>query len=149
MKLNQMKPFNLEKALAGEPVMTRDGGIVKGLHKCLNDIEVMKLRGFLYYSDPESNKHYFGREELEWQLSGVNSNNIPNNRHDLFMYEKRVKGWIWVHKEKYALEGGNASRYDSSDVYESREDLINAGYFDEVDGQIIEIEIGVKEDETI
>lgn len=39
------KPFNLEKALAGEPVVTRDGREVKDLHK--SAFNLYPIRGYV------------------------------------------------------------------------------------------------------
>lgn len=49
------KPFNLDKALAGEPVVTRDGREVRNLHSILfSQYEVEGSVGsccFLWYAD--------------------------------------------------------------------------------------------------
>jgi hypothetical protein len=80
-----MEPFNLERVLAGEPVVTRDGREVTEIHffrTCIEDrpiVAVIKGEIFIF----KDNGFYFG--------SGY------EHRLDLFMKSKVVEGWINVY----------------------------------------------------
>jgi len=84
-----MKPFDLEKALAGEPVVTRDGRKVTQLHmfncdECL----IYPLYGVVF-------------ENLEkWKRDGK-YNIREESQNDLFMAEKEMCCWVNVYQNGY------------------------------------------------
>lgn len=84
-----MKPFNLERALAGDPVITRDGRkvlkVLDGRHPKVNQYyQIFALiEGDLVYTTYSvSGAYRQGSEE----------------RQDLFMAPKKREGWVNVNK---------------------------------------------------
>jgi hypothetical protein len=82
-KIQNMKPFDLEKALAGEPVVTRDGRVVKELirFKTLNDWSVFAVVGNCVIQCNDNGQH----------------SDCEHNSLDLFMAEKpkvKKEGWV-------------------------------------------------------
>lgn len=83
-----MKPFNLQEALAGKPVVTRDG---------------RDATHFVHY--PEAVKHKVtaivnGRIETYWATTGSWNyhDDGPSGLHDLFMATTKKTGWINIYK---------------------------------------------------
>jgi hypothetical protein len=79
-----MKPFNLERALAGEPVVTRDGRPVKiaGYNK-----DATKTHALLGWDDVN--------DSMTWDLSGKFNPNVEAfSSLDLFMAPTERKEWI-------------------------------------------------------
>jgi hypothetical protein len=78
-----MKPFNLKEALAGKPVVTRDGRPVK-------------IAG--YNHEAESHNKILGwvdRTFISWYESGIYDECIDNtHKNDLFMAPTERKEWI-------------------------------------------------------
>lgn len=95
-----MKPFDLEKALAGDPVVTRDGREVTSLH--LFDCEG--------YAHPLMG--VCDGQILSWTKDGGYFD--PTNYHinDLFMKSKTVVKWVILKKNGYW------NCYDSKDKAE-------------------------------
>ena len=80
-----MEPFNLERALAGEPVVTRDGREVTEIHffeTC--------TKGYAVIAIIEGDKFGFTN-------NGYYLDNSTEHRLDLFMKPKVVEGWFNVH----------------------------------------------------
>ena len=116
-----MKPFDLEKALSGDPVITREGYKVTQLKKYT-----------LRYREAIVGVIYNGYENdntvTTWNLNGNFYKNIQNDSRDLFMAEKP--------KKKYYL--GILGMF-TSPLYESKNELIekNENQWE----KIIEIEL--------
>lgn len=98
-----MKPFNLERALAGDAVITRDGR------------EVTQLVKF----DVESKYKLFGvvsKNTCSWILEGKHINYYQQeSKYDLFMNPTTVKveGWINVY-----VDGYHSKFYSSKEIAE-------------------------------
>jgi hypothetical protein len=96
-----MKPFNLEKALAGEPVVTRDGRKIKDLHFFHTLTRDCKLYGVI------NNSVMAWTNEGHWLSTG------QEQPEDLFMEEPEK--WVNVYYSKVQDEVW------ASDFYESEE----------------------------
>jgi hypothetical protein len=116
-KKQTMKPFDLKKALAGEPVVTRDGRPVKIAGYNENAHEFYRLA---YWVD--------GGVCLACKSDGKYSNSDSVN--DLFMVPKPVtkkEGWVAVWGGVlYPAEGGQIA--GCSHVYESKEAAVAAEF---------------------
>jgi hypothetical protein len=123
-----MKPFDLEKALAGEPVVTRCGFKVQELHLFKNKVSnplVGIINNEIYAWNEEGKGMSMFKEEL-----------------DLFMAPKNVKRYIYV--EKFSLPfGRNTQRTAYTKAFINKNDLIRKFNLKEED--ILEIEIEVDE----
>lgn len=105
-----MKPFNLEEALNGAKVVTRDGRFVTQLIK-FNADEKETLYGVV------------SNEIVSWKDDGRFSFVPPYNDHilDLFMFVEPIRIWVNIFK-----------RYNGNDIYvganryKSKEDAINS-----------------------
>jgi hypothetical protein len=110
-----MEEFNLERALSGEPVCTRDGRDVTQLirFKCE---EKMKLFGVL-----DEGVHYWN-DDGSWKVDS------DTNNKDLFMKPKENAIWVNVHSKDsriWIVEGDDdgfkteqeAKRYSFGDIY--------------------------------
>lgn len=86
-KQSNMKPFNLEKALAGEPVVTRNGLPVRISGYLDNALEFHKLTGWVFMPDNITT--------MSWEPFGCASN--AEGPMDLFMASVKKKGWINIH----------------------------------------------------
>jgi len=82
-----MEPFNLERALAGEPVVTRDGRKVTQIH-VFDVSEKYKVYGVV------SDKYI-----TCWDINGNYTHGLEESNHDLFMKPKVIEGWINVYQE--------------------------------------------------
>lgn len=82
-----MEKFNLEKALAGEPVVTRDGREVTEIH-CFKTC----TKGFTVVAVIDGEKQGFHNDGSYW-------GNGNDHRLDLFMKPKVVEGWFNVYQE--------------------------------------------------
>lgn len=82
-----MKPFDLEKFLAGEPAVTRDG---------------RKVIDFHYFKDAQADSQLVIRLNDNRVLSNYSTGNYHGMKsespNDLFMEEKEVELWINVYK---------------------------------------------------
>ena len=81
-----MKPFDLERALAGDPVVTRDGEPVTQLH-VFEGIEGYCLFGVV------------DAAVRTWLIGGYRNYGL-NSSEDLFMAPKTQKRWtvVWINK---------------------------------------------------
>jgi hypothetical protein len=96
-----MKPFDLEKALSGEPVITREGKEVKQL-KYFNTKEANCLYGVMDY------------EVYYWKINGTVTNK-GSHTHDLFMAPKTMKVWANVYySDKKGLVIGSMYQNEES-----------------------------------
>lgn len=80
-----MEKFNLERALAGEPVITRDGRDVTEIHffeTCTKGYAVIAI---------------IEGEKFGFTNNGYYLNNSAEHRLDLFMKPKVVEAWINVY----------------------------------------------------
>lgn len=87
-----MKPFDLEKALAGDPVVTRDG---KKVTEIIHLKTVPPSRSIIFVFDGRA--HETGEDGRFY--FGMNTESV----NDLFMAPKIVKkeGWINIYKDSY------------------------------------------------
>lgn len=106
-----MKPFDLVKALAGAPVVTRDGRKVEQLVK-------FSPNGCIYLGGVLCNRRPNG-DELEWWRSDGSAIGNGEEHLDLFMSEpEKVKreGWINI----YSNESGG--HYAAHRIFEGPAD---------------------------
>jgi hypothetical protein len=103
--MTNRKPFDLEKALAGEPVVTGDGR------------KVLELKLFKSQIDNPLVCLIEGREGLV----SVRSNGLAmcDHDYDLFMAPKKKKLWIAVSKEPY-----QSNAHFGSAAYKEKDELI-------------------------
>jgi hypothetical protein len=106
-----MEKFNLERALAGEPVITRDGSEVTRLF--LIDVDSKyKLVGVVKKS------------LLRWTDKGYFLDITNKSENDLFMKPKENAIWVNVYKNEY----GKLFSRDYSSEEEAKESADNIGY---------------------
>jgi hypothetical protein len=99
-----MKPFDIEKALDGEPVVTRSGQPVTELTLFYATKEEYCLRGVLEH------------EIMGWSVSGEYDKNIENHSRDLFMAEP--ERWVNIHFN------AKPQRFFGGLIYESEADAL-------------------------
>lgn len=80
-----MKPFNLEKALAGAPVVTRDGKEVTQLHWFELGAHAYPLFGVIHYESKQIVKSFTKDGEEYTNMDSVN---------DLFMKTTKKVGYV-------------------------------------------------------
>lgn len=100
-----MKPFNLEAALKGEKVVTRDGREVTQLVK-FDAMEIYPLKGVM------------NRQVHAWTEKGEFNNEVREHNYDLFMAPKEVTLWVNVYKQK-------SGKYWFGDPFLSEEETRN------------------------
>lgn len=93
IKLNNMKPFNLEEAKAGKPVCTRTGDKVRILCFDRND-SVYPIVAAISYSTGEDIELYTNNGETS--MGSVHST-------DLMMATEKKKGWVNIYLEDIAV----------------------------------------------
>lgn len=106
-----MKPFNLEKALAGDPVVTRDG---KKVTEIVHLKTVSPSRSVIFVADGyayetgEDGRFFYG-----FTAESVN---------DVFMAPKIVKkeGWINIYNDSYLANRIYPSK-EEADFFQSQE----------------------------
>ena len=87
-----MKPFNLELAMKGEPVVTREGKKILEIHCFEKVLGQYRLVGVNENGDL-----------LSWTITGSYNNTEKGHKNDLFMATKTQKVWIAVNTtEGYA-----------------------------------------------
>ena len=101
-----MKPFNLEEALAGKPVVTRDGRKVTELYlfKTANSSYPLRVCIDKDIKDYTDRGTYYAKD--------------TTSEHDLFMEEPIIESWVNVYCNGYVYLSG---------CYESKEGAIK-GY---------------------
>lgn len=82
----QMKPFNLERALAGDPVVTRDG------HR-VTDLRYFNRQGILYPIIGVLEVDDANPEVETWTLYGRFRTHCDSD-YDLFMASTKHEGWV-------------------------------------------------------
>lgn len=92
-----MKPFNLEEALAGKPVVTRDGNAVEILAHGLNNPDYTIAAIIKYESGMERTLSYGSKGEF---LIGVKSSN------DLMMKAVTRRDTVTLYKNEYTGQRG-------------------------------------------
>jgi hypothetical protein len=105
-----MKPFNLDKALAGEPVVTRDGRKVLDLYH-FKDVKT-KFSLVVFISGNSSVDHY--------TIHGTWTEDFENQELDLFMFEPET--WINVYYSKVQDKIWNSVKYNSEK--EAKENIV-------------------------
>lgn len=101
-----MKPFDLERALAGDPVVTRDGRPVKVM-PVLRNHNYYPVVGFVRLGDVE----YVELFTLTGKWVGSN-----DNSNDLFMASVKHEGWVNIYPSEDCLP---TSHYTSKPIYGS------------------------------
>lgn len=108
-----MKPFDLEKALAGHPLSTRDGRKVLDFHYFKDAYQDYKIYGLVENAD----KSNF----LESYSIDGKCNGSEDNPRDLFLVTTKKTYWVNVYRDGERINTGLA--------YESEEEAkINANY---------------------
>ena len=108
-----MKPFDLEKAKAGEPVCTRDGCEARILcfdkiNACSTSIVALYLRDGIEYLQTYHN-------------DGKISSKVDSIR-DLYMKSQKREGWVNIYKDS------NGTYKNSILIHLSKEDAIKERY---------------------
>jgi hypothetical protein len=88
-----MKKFNLERALAGEPVVTRNGKKVTELHLFKNETLIQPLYGTVEGDD----------DVFSWTTFGI-YNPGKETSWDLFMAGEKKSVWVNVYKNDFIDE---------------------------------------------
>lgn len=101
-----MKPFNLEEALAGKPVVTRDG-------------KPAKIVGH----NPEAESHYalvgwVEKRVKSWSIEGKYVDNIQHNT-DLFMAPETKDVWVVLFSSKNEVYIRSSVVYQDKDLAET------------------------------
>ena len=102
-----MKPFDLEKALAGEPVVTRDGYRVTDIHLFSGAITNWKVIAHI-----ENNSSVYS-----FTIDGKYSDNDAGSDYDLFMYEP--ERWVNIYWDEMT------EKAYSDGIYKTREEALN------------------------
>jgi tellurite resistance-related uncharacterized protein len=110
-----MKPFNLQKALAGEPVVTRDGNKVTEIHNFSTrhgEMTVFAIIEGCFLTFNNNGKHY--------------SSEFVDSNFDLFMAEPEA--WINIYYSKVQEKIWNSVKYNSEE--EAKENIVttNSSY---------------------
>jgi hypothetical protein len=105
-----MKKFNLERALAGEPVVTRNGKKVTELHLFKNEILIQPLYGTIEGVN----------DVLYWTTKGI-YNPTKESSWDLFMAGEKKSRWVNVYDYGDTLVIGDARS-------ESKEEAVISKY---------------------
>jgi hypothetical protein len=108
--MTNRKPFDLQKALAGDPVETREGREIKVVFVSEMNEEYPVL---CVYKDID-----FEYVSRWYKKSGQEYSNRESNL-DLFMLTKKKALWIAVSKEPYA-----SNAHYSSAAFKSKDELI-------------------------
>ena len=114
MKQN-LKPFDLQAALAGKPVVTRDG-------------QPVKIAG--YNEDAQSNHHIVGWVDghlCAWDSSGkVSSNNKKEDEDDLFMAPEKREVWVCLYRlgDSFGLGQSSTKRGAEAAAHGSKGEVI-------------------------
>jgi hypothetical protein len=105
-----MKPFNLQKALAGEPVVTRDGQKIIEIHYF--KYVKTKFPLVVHIENNSSVDHY--------TINGKWTEDFENEELDLFMAEPEA--WINVYYSKIQDKIWNSVKYNSEK--EAKENIV-------------------------
>jgi hypothetical protein len=124
-----MKEFNLERALAGEPVITRNGKKVTQLHLFKNDELIQPLYGMVEGDDDVFNWSTYGKYNFSKQTS-----------FDLFMAPEKRSCWVNVYQNS-KLESIQIFAGDSYPNKETAIEHIDNIYFRQFSTYIKTIEI--------
>jgi len=109
-----MKEFNLQAALAGEPVVTRDGRKITDLHY-FKDVKT-KFSLVVHIENNSSVDHY--------TIKGTWTEDFENQELDLFMFEPEK--WINIYHSAVRDEAWCSRFYESEK--EARENIIDGNY---------------------
>ena len=90
-----MKPFNLEEALAGAPVVTKKGDLVTGIVK-------FNLKNDSPY--PVAGIHY--NHVCLWSKEGI-FNVSTDTQHDMDLFMAEPQKFIWINLWQQLHENGN------------------------------------------
>lgn len=115
-----MLKFDLEKALAGEPVVTRDGQPVKIAGYNPDAHHLHQISGWI-----DGIVH-------GWGANGVFSDLFEKNSRDLFMAEKpkvKKEGWVNVYRaSKNLISTSSDVHEDTGHVYKDKDTAIENGW---------------------
>ena len=124
-----MKPFDLERALAGDPVITRNG---------------LPVTQFVLFKDTNHSYNLHGVLEkcvVSFTENGLFYQGGIHSKNDLFMAPKTQKLWIAISKE-ISLLPDRMTSYATSCAYENIEKLKNVGHYaDETKWRYVQVEI--------
>jgi|SRR6478752_9365268 len=113
-----MKPFDLEKALAGHPLVTRDGRKVLDFHY----FKVMTQYRFPIYAAIENiggSYPYFTQFDIE----GSEHSGIEESQNDLFLASTKKTYWMNIYKD------WNGSIILGGNLFESMEEAIDSAKY--------------------
>lgn len=80
-----MKPFNLEKALAGEPVLLRNGSKAYVLRQFKHKADGLKSKSLLGYKIYKTDEGKFVESSMEWYEDG--SSGMPAHNTIIGMWD--------------------------------------------------------------
>jgi len=104
---NNLRPFNLQQALAEKPVVTRDGRTISELHylKTSNSKQrlIAVINGLTCFYDDNGKYNY---QEYE-------------THHDLFMAPETITKWVNVYDKGDGYETGQVLLYDTEEYAKS------------------------------
>lgn len=98
------KPFNLKKALAGEPVVMRNGCKVKAVY-CIKEAEPQKVLAIL-----EDEKYQWCNNDGSFKYD---SNKDRESDFDLFMLEEPMIKFLNVYKNEEEYYYSSSTMYDT------------------------------------
>ena len=129
-----MKKFNLEKALVGDAVVTRDGKNVK-VFFVSDKGDLYPIKGVV-----DINTYW---EIQTWDKEGLYHNTANPNNMDLFMKPVKKKLYIAIKNTSLPCSSLEPSKffYATSNAYLSKDDVLECAI--EAVHQIVEVEIDV------
>lgn len=113
--MKNLKPFNLERALVGDTVLTRDRRKVINLRKCKIGNNIQPIIGHIENDGREG-------DLTGWDLDGKYRNNYESSL-DLFMIPKKITYWANIYRNHEEI--GNL--HVISQLYNSKELAEEAG----------------------
>ncbi len=123
--MKNLKPFDLNAALRGDPVVTREGEKVTHIAHFAS----MPGRNLIWTLTDETTVNYI-------YINGK-AYHDRDSQYDLFMASKTKKLWIGVKKEV------ESNRHDTTIAYENLEELKQNNFISLDEIQIIQVEIEV------
>ena len=121
-----MKPFNLEAARRGEPIICRDGTIPTEFYH----FETA-------YNNSKKIVAVVGGDRMNFNDNGVYIDCMTESSLDLFMQSKTVTGWVNIYKSYNAKY-----EHNTNFIYSTKEEaLLNKAYKDYLTTAKIEYEL--------
>lgn len=102
-----MKPFDLEKALAGEPVVTRDGREVFGIVRLKNPGGIYKIGGWVCSASTDGSRDV----SITWKSNGSYRDSFHDL--DIFMAPRKRTVWVNVYTNGERFFAGQCAFYNT------------------------------------